>query len=142
MGEERSCAICRFDQGRLCAIRLGAGVMSDFRHSIQCPLFQPTENKEDNNLVSMVLSDLKDGPDPEAERYLDKNAEWPWYTLKKGVNLTDDLEDQLEDIGYVNLGPEDGFIYDEICDRRTDLHKSIYGDKYQPELRREGGGKG
>lgn len=82
-----------------------------------------------NKLVAMVLSDLKEGPDPEAEKYLDKHDEWPWYTLKKGLVLTDELEETLQNIGYVWIDAEVNFIYDEICDTRTALHKQIYGEK-------------
>ena len=81
---------------------------------------------------SMILSDLHDGPDPEAEKYLDRHEKWPWYTLKDGLELTDELEDSLEKLGYVYLGsPEDGFIYHEPCDERSELHRQIYGPRDQ-----------
>ena len=75
-----------------------------------------------------ILSDLHDGPDPEGEKYLDRHDEWPWYTLKDGLELTEDLEAHLQDLGYIDLGKEDGFIYDEISDHRTEFHKSVYGN--------------
>ena len=81
-------------------------------------------------IYSMILSDLKDGPDPEGEKYLDKHDEWPWYTLKQGIEFNDELDDTLQDIGYVWIDgtmAEPHFIYDEICDKRTDLHKQIKG---------------
>jgi len=76
---------------------------------------------------SMILSDINDDSDPEAEKYLTKNDKWPWYTIKDGFELTDNLEAHLQDLGYVNLD-EDGFIYDAICDHRTDIHREIYGN--------------
>jgi len=79
------------------------------------------------SIVSMILSDIKEGPDPEAEKYLNKNDKWPWYTLKDGIELTEDLEAHLQDLGYVNFD-EAGFIYDAPCDHRSDLHREIYGN--------------
>jgi len=79
-------------------------------------------------LVSMVLSSLKEGPDPEAEIYLDKHDEWPWYTLKKRYEMNPKLEDKLENLGYVWLGLKDGFVYDEACDERSALHKQLHGE--------------
>ena len=78
-------------------------------------------------LHSFILSDIKEGSDPESEKYLDKHDKWPWYTLKVGFELTDDLEAHLQDLGYVNLD-KDGFIYDAPCDHRSELHRQIYGN--------------
>ena len=77
---------------------------------------------------SFILSDIKEGSDPEAEKYLDKHDKWPWYTLKDGFKLTEDLEAHLQDLGYVFLDDEYGFIYDAPCDHRSALHKQIYGN--------------
>jgi len=79
-------------------------------------------------IYSMVLSDIKEDPDPEVEKYLNKNDKSPWYTLKDGFELTDDLEAHLQDLGYVFLDDEYGFIYDAPCDHRSALHKKIYGN--------------